>query len=41
MKEKKVLVSNDKENIEKAVSVKRPRKSSKKPIITFAESPII
>ena len=40
-KEKKVLVSNDKENIEKAVSVKRPRKSSKKPAISLPPPPII
>lgn len=41
VKEKKVLVSSDKENIEKAVSVKRPRKSSKKPIITLPPPPKI
>lgn len=41
IKEKKVLVSSDKENIEKAVSVKRPRKSSKKPIITLPPPPKI
>lgn len=41
VKEKKVLVSNDKENIEKAVTVKRPRKSSKKPVITLPPPPKI
>ncbi|MBA3682266.1 MAG: uroporphyrinogen-III synthase [Bacteroidetes bacterium] len=41
VKEKKVLVSSDKENIEKAVSVKRPRKSSKKPVITLPPPPVI
>ncbi len=41
LKEKKVLVSNDKENIEKVVSVKRPRKSSKKAVITLPPPPVI
>lgn len=42
VKEKKVLVSKtEKENIEKAVTVKRPRKSSKKPIITLPPPPKI
>ncbi len=41
-KEKKVLVQkNIKENIEKAVNIKRPRKSSKKPVITLPPPPKI
>ncbi|MDP3567442.1 uroporphyrinogen-III synthase [Sediminibacterium sp.] len=42
VKEKKVLVNNNiQENIEKAVSTKRPRKSSKKPLITLPPPPKI
>jgi uroporphyrinogen-III synthase len=42
IKEKKVLVNKIvKENIEKVVAVKRPRKSSKKPIITLPPPPKI
>lgn len=42
VKEKKVLVDKIvKENIEKVVSVKRPRKSSKKPVITLPPPPKI
>jgi uroporphyrinogen-III synthase len=42
IKEKKVLVNkNIKENIEKAVTVKRSRKSSKKPVITLPPPPKI
>jgi uroporphyrinogen-III synthase len=42
VKEKKVLVNKIvKENIEKVVAVKRPRKSSKKPIITLPPPPKI
>lgn len=42
IKEKKVLVDKIvKENIEKVVAVKRPRKSSKKPVITLPPPPKI
>jgi len=42
VKEKKVLVNKIiKENIEKVVAVKRPRKSSKKPVITLPPPPKI
>jgi uroporphyrinogen-III synthase len=42
VKEKKVLVDKIvKENIEKVVAVKRPRKSSKKPVITLPPPPKI